>query len=1047
MRKWLLLMVSFLLLQGVQAQKKAVTGKVTDPSNGQPLAGVTVKERGVNNAVSTGDDGVFSIQVAENAMLEFTAVGYEPQFVRARDGMAISLKSTQQTMDEVVVVAYGTAKKESFTGAAAKIDGESIRNRPLSNVSDALAGAAPGVQASANNGQPGSAPTIRVRGFGSISASNDPLYVVDGIPTANALSNLSPDDIESMTILKDAASTALYGSRAANGVVMITTKKGRRGKSTTNVRLTRGATSRAISEYDRTNAWEYYPLMWESYRNSLAYRASNPLSLAAASQIATDGIVEDILAYNPFNVANNQVVGTDGKINANAQLIYRPEDLDWEDAITRKGARTDAGISFTGAQDKFDYFFSLGYLNEKGFLIKSDFERINGRLNVNAQVQPWLKTGLNISGTFSKGSLAQDGGSTSYINPFFFSRGMGPIYPIYAYDPANPGQYLLDGSGNRQFDLGNMSSLGLPNRPSGASGGRHTVAETEWNQELYKRNAWSARTYAEISILKDLKFTSNFGVDITNRTDNSYQNPIVGDAAPGGRSYKQSQTTYSYTLNQLLNYKKRFGNHSVDVLLGHENYDYKFDDLYGRRSTQILDGNIELVNFATVVTLASLQDNRRIESYFSRVNYDFDEKYFVSASYRTDGSSKFYKDVRWGDFWSVSAGWRIDKENFMQNVNWIDGLKLRSSYGETGNDGGISFYAWQPRFDIGYNNASEPGIIQSSLGNNQLVWESNSQFDIALEFAVLKSRITGSVEFFDRRSSNLLFDVPLPVSSGVLTQSQNVGTMYNRGVELNLGADLVRFRDFRWNINLNLTTFKNEITKMPQDEIINGTKKLKVGQSIYDYWLRDYRGVNPDNGAAIYAADKIVASNTYIDDKGDSLTYSQNNAKFHYAGSAIPDFYGSVTNSFEYKGIQLSTLITFQKGGKIYDATYASLMSSGNYGGALHVDALKRWQKPGDVTNVPRMDQGQTAAFNAQSDRWLTDASFINIRNITLAYALPQSVNKRLYVQAARFYLSAENVQMFSKRTGMNVEQTFTGVTSNVYVPARVISVGLNVTL
>jgi TonB-linked SusC/RagA family outer membrane protein len=1048
MRKLLLLLGVVWLSIQVNAQQKTITGTVTDAA-GKPIGGATVLVKGASIGTTTKADGTYSINVPPTAKtLVISSVGNTPQefSIAGKTVINSSLQPAEKDLDEVVVVAYGTVKKRSFTGSANKISGESIAKRPNTNIAAALVGAAPGVQTNAGSGQPGSAPAVRIRGFGSVSGSNDPLYVVDGVPYFGSIANLNSNDIEDLTILKDASSTALYGNRAANGVVMVTTRKGKKGsKPTISVSYNRGVTDRAIPEYDRVNALQYYPVMWEAYRNSLVYRATNPLPIATANTQATADI-RTLLGYNPFNVANNAIVGTDGKLNSAAQLIYKPEDLDWEKSIRRLGQRQDASITISGGQEKTDYFMSLGYLEEKGYIIRSDYKRFNGRLNLNNQVTSWLKTGINLGGTFTKSNQASSTGTTAFVNPFQFSRSIGPIYPIYAYDPANPGSYLLDANGNRQYDYGNLSSLGIPNRPGGASGGRHITAETELNQENFDRNFWSVRTYAEFRFLKNFKFTTNVAVDITNQNNLNFGNKLVGDAAPNGSLTKTNGKNTFYTLNQLLTYTKTVRKHSFDVLIGHENTDEKYESFSASRTNQIASGNFDLINFSVPGSSTSVTDIRRNEGVFSRFNYDYDNKYFVSVNYRKDGASNFSKDKRWGDFGGVGVSWRIDRENFLANSKVISSLKLRASYGTNGNNAGISFYAYQPLFALGFNNALEPGILQSSLGNQDLEWEVNKKSDVAVEFGLFKERIKGTFELFNRVSNNLLFDVPLPLSSGVASQTRNVGSMFNRGIELNLNVDVFRTKDFTWNVNLNLTKIKNEITKLPQEEIISGTKKLKVGYSIYDYWLREWQGVDPADGAALYRADVGTLSGSRIVKAGDTLTTNQNNGKFRYNGSAIPDYYGSVTNTFTFKGVELNILTTFQKGGKVYDVTYAGLMDPGNYGAAVHSDVLKAWKQPGDITNIPRMDAGQRGISNAASDRWLTDASFINIRSLSLSYGFPSSVVSRLNVSSIRFGVTAENLSISTKRKGMNVEESFTGVTSQAFIPQRVISAGLNIT-
>lgn len=1043
----------------VLAQDVTVSGRVTSSDDGSALPGVSIQIKGTTRGANTDADGNFRINASPNSRLVFSFVGYTSQEVTVgnQTNFTIRLAPDAANLEEVVVTTFGTAKRAAFTGSAGTVSADQIGPRPITNVVQAISGVVAGVQTTAGSGQPGTAPDIRIRGFGSISSGNDPLYVVDGIPYSGSIANISPNDIENISILKDAASTALYGSRAANGVVIITTKKGLKDRSSINVRYTKGLSTRGLPEYERVGVGEYYPLMWEAYRNTVAYRATNPLSLSAANISATNSL-SGLVGYNVYDVPFNQLVDTDGRLNPNANLRFSPDDLNWERPIMRQGNRDEATVSFSGGQNKTDYFMSLSYLNDKAYLIRSDYNRFTGRLNVNSQVKPWLRTGANLAATITRSNQADADGSTSFVNPFYFSRNIGPIYPVYAYDPANPGQFLTLPNGDRRWDFGNLTALGLPARP--AFGGRHSVAETVLNQNFFRRNVLSARGYAEVQFLKDFKFTTNVGTDITNYNGYTFGNPQVGDGAPAGRATHEFQNISSYNLNQLLNYNKSFGPHTVDVLLGHENFQIGDNNLEGSRSQQILDGNYELVNFTTTTNLASVAFMRRVEGFFARVNYDYEQKYFLSASVRRDGSSKFYRDTRWGNFYSVSGAWRLDQESFVRAIPAVNLLKLRASYGQTGNDGGgntgesaddntISYYAWQPLYNLGWNNATEAGILQSSLGNTNLAWESSNAFDVALEFGLFKGRVTGTVEYFDRRSSNLIFDVPLPLSAGIQTVTRNIGTMYNRGVELELGIEPIRFKDFTWRIDLNATRLRNRITKMPDEnpEIIDGTKKLAVGRSIYDYWLREYRGVNPTTGEAQYRAVSYVPANSRITETGDTLTTSVNNARFHYNGSSIPALSGGFTNTFTYKGLSLRALVVYQLGGKTYDGAYASLMSSGDYGNAKHVDILNRWRNPGDITNVPRMDAGRTADFNAQSDRWLIDASYLNVRSVTLSYAIPTVLARRLFLDNAQVYVSGENFFIVSRRQGMNVQQTFTGVTSNVFSPAKSLVLGINFTL
>jgi TonB-linked SusC/RagA family outer membrane protein len=1061
MKRLLLLssLVLFIAAGNVFAQERTVSGRVTSTEDGSSLPGVNVVLKGTTIGTATDADGRYSLSVpSSGGSLVFSFVGLATQEIAIGDrsvvDVSLALDATQ--LSEVVVTTFGEAKRSSFTGSYSQITAENIATRPLSNVVTAIAGSTAGVTTTAGTGQPGAAPDIRIRGFSSIGAGNSPLYVVDGVPYTASIANLSADDIETLTVLKDAASTALYGSRAANGVVMITTKKGKSKEGgTINLRYTKGFSTRGLQEYDRVGPDEYYPLMWEMLRNNLAFTTTGigtgqALATAGANASATLGAN---VRYNVYDVPFDQLVDANGVMNPNARLLYSLSDLDWEAPIMRRGNRDEMNLNFSGGNEKSDFYISLSYLKDLGYQIKSDYERYTARINYNNQINSWLKTGGNLSTTITESRQSAADGGTSFVNPFFFSRGMGPIFPVYAFDPANPGSFLLR-DGERFYDYGNMSALGLPNRPQ--YGGRHAIAETILNEDFYRRNVLGVRGYTEVSFLKDFKFTFNAGADLTNQNDVTYGNPEIGDGAPAGRTTHGFNNISNFNFNQLLTYNKSFGSHNISVLLGHENWNRRENFVSVSRATQSLEGNIELSNFAVLTAGNGSLDRYRVEGYLSRINYDFNEKYFASFSLRRDGSSKFNKDVRWGSFLAISGAWRLDQEDFIRNISAISQLKLRASFGQTGNDSGISFYAWQPLYNLGWNNAGEPGILQGSLGNPNLTWESNDASDVALEFGVLNNRITGTIEYFNRASSGLIFAVPMPLSSGVTTVTQNIGKMENRGIELTLGAEVLKLGDFSWQLDVNATRLKNEITKMPEEtpEIIDATKKLKEGRSLNDFWLREYMGVRPDNGDALYRAETYNPANSFITEQGDTLTSSISNARFRYAGTSIPKLSGGFTNTFRYKSLSLSVVAVYQIGGKVYDGAYASLMGSGGFGSAKHVDIMNRWL-PGEPTNVwtlnnshvPRMDDGRTADYNGASDRWLIDASFLNLRSVTLSYDIPKNWASKVFLNRAQVYISGENLMFLSKRDGMNVQQNYDGTTSNVYSPARSVVFGASLTL
>lgn len=1043
---FVLLFVAF----NAMAQDRTINGTVTSTEDGIPLPGVSVKAVGAQTVAVTNSEGKYSIRISSSVQsLQFSYLGFTTKTINVTSSSIINvgLVNDAQSLSDVVVVAYGTQKKEALTGSVAQLSKADLEDRPLTNVNSALSGMAPGIQSTAGSGQPGSSGAIRIRGIGSINASSAPLYVVDGVPYDGSIANLNMNDVENVSVLKDASSSALYGSRAANGVVIITTSKGKKGKESLNLALSQGFSTRGIPEYDRVDAFQYYPLAWQAYRNSLVYPASGTGQTPAAAGTAASNAIKGLLGYNPFNVADNAIVGADGSINPNAALKYN--DFDWTEPLERLGKRTDVNLNYSGGNEKSDYFASFGYLNDKGYVVRSDYSRYTGRVNVNTTPLSWFKTGLNLSANITKSNQASTGAS-SYNNIFFFARNIGPIYPVYEHN-AN-GDFVLDANGNKVYDLGAV-------RGAGGSPGRHVIQETLLNSDLFRRNVISARTYGEVRFLKDFTFTPTISVDVTNNDASTYDNKIVGDGAPGGRATKNAATQTSYTFNQILKYAKTFSKNNIEVLAGHENYNFKYDYLTGSRNTQVLDGNTELGNFTTTSNLNSYLNRYTIESYLSQVNYNYDGKYFLNGSFRADGSSKFSTETRWGNFFSVGGAWLITAEKFMENLSAINYLKLRASYGSVGNDrildadGNETYYNYQSFYNLNNNNAAEPGLLLNSLPTPNLQWETNYSSDIALEFALFNNRLRGTVEAFDRRSSNLLFNVPLPVSAGVATISRNVGTMYNRGFEIQLGGDIIKKKDFNWDATLNWSLTRNKITQMPPEQpgIISGTKKLEVGHSIYDYYTRIWAGIDPTDGLSLYVRDpKIAVSNpsqTRVIN-GVDYTTNQSNALLDYTGdTAIPDFYGSFNNNIRYKNFQFSFLVNYSVGGKVYDSAYASLMSysSSNYGSALHVDALNAWKNPGDNTNVPRLDVVASNNNNVASSRWLIDASYLSLRTATLSYTLPKEWVSKVDMKNARIYVSGENLFLLSKRKGMDPSYAYTGVTSNNYSPTRTVSIGLNV--
>jgi TonB-linked SusC/RagA family outer membrane protein len=1046
MRKFLLLMLGFVLLNTqLFAQNRNISGRITDAQgNGIPNASVTVK--GTTTGTTTGFDGSFAMTIPASAKtLVISSVGFQTQETSLGNSLTfdVSLVSNNQNMDEVVVVAYGTQKRESVTGSISTIGAKQLESRLTTNISQALAGAAPGISATSGNGQPGSSAAIRIRGFGSINASSAPLYVVDGFPYEGFIGDLNTNDIESISLLKDASSTALYGARAANGVVLITTKKGKSVEPRVNLNVSSGYSQRGIPEYDRVGTDDYYPAMWRALKNSLMYPTSGTgLSEVAAATQASATIAGQLI-YNPYNVPDNSIVGTDGKLNPNASLLYN--DFDWYDPISKNGKRNEVAFNVSAKMNKSDYYVSLNYLKDEGFILKSDYQRASVRVSLNSQVKSWLRTGVNLSGVVVKSNQASatDDDVSSFINPFNFARGIGPIYPVHAY--SSTGSPVLDAFGNHVYDYGQHT--GAINRPSGASPGRHVIYETMLNSSVSSRNSIIARTFLEGRFLKDFTFSTNLGLDLNNTRTKGYQNKIVGDGVTGGGTSSASANELrNISLNQLLNYRKSFGKHSLGVLVGHENTWVDQSYFSGSRRGMNLDGNQQLVNFVTLAAVTGRQETLRRDAYFSRINYDLNSKYFLEVSYRRDGSSRFAPESRWGNFYSVGASWFIKRESFLSNVSWLNELKVRAAYGTVGNDALDTYYEYQALYGLGFNNATQAGALATRISNPDLTWEASNTTSVGVDFGMFKNRISGSVELFNRGISKLLFDVPQGPSSVVTTRTENVGSMSNKGIELQLNGDVVRARDLTWSIQLNATTLKNEITKLPGGQpITSGTKRLTEGKDLYQFYLRQWYGVDPNDGAGLYYALPGTAAGNYrISKSGDTVVTNPTMARFDYSGSAIPKVFGSIGTTFDVKGFALSMLLNYQIGGKFYDGIYAGLMRP-SYGSSLHTDVLRSWQKPGDITDIPRLDINSTGNINAQSNRFLIDASYLNFRSVTLSYAFNRNMISKLGLTQLRVYVSGENLAVISRRTGLNPAESFNGTNSNIYTPNRVLSAGVNV--
>ncbi|MDR0537411.1 MAG: TonB-dependent receptor [Tannerellaceae bacterium] len=1051
----------------ITQQQRKITGKVLSKEDNETIIGASVQIEGTNIGTATDINGEFTIPnvPADARQLRVSYVGMKAQLVAIAPNVTVHLESDAQLMDEVIVVAYGAAKKGSFTGAASSIKVEQFEERPMTNVTSALLGTTPGVQVSTAAGQPGSESSIYIRGIGSVSASNTPLIVLNGMPYDNAISSINPNDIESMTVLKDASSAALYGARGGNGVILINTKSGNKDKTTVNVKINQGVTSRQSADYQTLGVADYLMVYWESWRNKNITAGMEP---ALAGQTAAKNLISDDLGYNPFNVANDQVVDANGKLNPNAQFMWG-DDTDWTKAIQQMGNRTDASMNISGGNTKSDYYMSVGYLTEEGYIVGSKFDRYTMNTNVNSQITSFLKVGGTLSGNISNSVGEQNEASGGNSNPFRFSRYIGPIYPIHVHHPVTK-EYIRNANGGLVYDFGNSlttsDGVTTPSRPY--IGGNNPVVELQNLYNGYKRNTLNAKAYAEIRFLDGFKLTLNGAVGANSYLSSS-ASIVYPELGNSGSASKTNSFTTTWTYNQLLSYSKNINKHHFDALLGHESYDYEYNNLSGSMQDQnINDDNYEFGNYATPGRPNSYTNTYRTEGYLARFNYDFDDRYFLSASVRRDGSSRFHKDSRWGTFYSVGAGWRIDEEKFMKSLTFVDMLKLRLSYGEVGNDEIGTYYAWQSLYAQAPNGLEGGYLRHAVLNNRSLQWEVSHSSDAALEFELFKSRLSGSIELFNRQSSNLLFSIPQSPSTGLSSSYRNAGNMYNRGVEIDLHGKVFQRKDLSVNLGVNATFLKNEITYLPVEPYIDGTKRVEEGHSRYEFYLRQWAGVDPATGNSIYVPDEETmeiwndpnatqaAKDALKIVTVDGKTYTTLVAKAlrDWSGVATPSVSGGITAGVSYKGISLNLLFNYQLGGKYYDAGYADLMA-GPSGSALpgsnrHVDILNRWQKPGDVTDVPRIeDFGDTNMNAGTSTRWLVSSDMLELANVTLNYDIPKSLLKPISVQGLRVYASADNLLLFTARQGIYPRRAiFSGYNSNpdVYLPARVLTLGLNLT-
>jgi TonB-linked SusC/RagA family outer membrane protein len=1038
MRKFYSLLILFLAVQLLlQAQTKSITGKITD-ANGNPLPGATINAKGTAVGVSTKDDGTFSIAVPSSVRtLVVSYVGFANKEVDVRNATTIttslSLAGNTDAMQEVVVVAYGTQQKKNMTGAVSVVNETAIKRQQVTTVTQALQGTASGVLVVNNTGQPGEVPQIRIRGVASVNASAEPLLVVDGIPYDGNLNMLNPSDIESFSVLKDATATSLYGSRAANGVILITTKTGKRdSKPVINLSATFGVSERALPEYPFLNTQQHFELGWEALRN--LYRKT-PATIPNPDQEATDKLVSEI-KYNPYNIP--KPVGTDGKLVAGATPLW---NTDWTEELTRsRTLRNDINLGISGGSEKSKYFLSAGYLKQQGYIITSEFERINTRFNYTTDVKDWLQVGVKTAISFSNQNYPDQDG-TDFENTIQYIRQMSSIYPVY--QRGEKGEQLLDAAGEPIYDFGNPNSGRTVNVNRNTLQPSNLVATTLTNEESRKRFITSLNAYATIKLAKDLAFKSSFGIDRYNMNTLSYETPEFGNGQNvGGRAVRQSDIITSWTWNNMLTYSKRFGEHNLEVMASTEAYKYDKQTSTGQKTNFPFSGITEFNSAATTESLTGSTVNTTIASYLGRVKYDFRSKYFAEITLRWDGSSRFAPDYQWGFFPAAGVSWLMSEEDFLKNSNTISFLKLRASYGQVGNNNLTNYFPYLSSFSTGYDNLTYPGVYLTQLANEKIRWEKQGNLNIGVDFGFWSNRLTGSIDYFNKTSQDLLFSKPLVFSGGIPSVDFNIGTVQNSGVELSLNGRVIKGKKFDWTSSLNITYIENTLKKLPQEKILKGAYQYEVGRSIYEFYMQEWAGVDPANGAPLWYKDETDASGNPTGKKITVNKYDQ--ATRYYVGSAIPKVSGGWTNTFNYGNIDFSFLINYAFGGKIYDGNYSNLMHgfTGNYGTQMSTDVLNRWQKAGDITNVPILDENNTDIIQ-RSTRFLFSGDYVRLRNITLGYTFNTDKWQKV-VKSARVYLQADNVYTWSNlKKGADPETNIDGSARQTSTMFKTFSAGV----
>ncbi|WP_086478389.1 MULTISPECIES: SusC/RagA family TonB-linked outer membrane protein [Arenibacter] len=1049
--KYVLFLKLFLVSLVMMAQEKTITGSVVD-QDGLPLPGVNIVVLGTTNGTQTDFDGNYAIVASAGQTLSFSYIGQKTLtiVVGSSDVINATMEEDAEALEEVIVVGYGTTTKQSFTGSVKQIDSELLERKSVSNISQALTGESAGVRVINTSGQPGAAATIRIRGFGSVNGNRDPLYVVDGVPYNGNINALNPSDIASTTILKDASATAIFGARGANGVVVINTKSGKSGNNYIEVETKTGQNFSLLPRYSTISSPEQYiALSWEGLKNrgaALGNDEAASITYANDNLFSARGISPN---YNMWNVANGGelIDPTTGLVRDGVTRKYNPEN--WEDYAFQPSTRTEANLKISGGNETTNYFSSIGYLNDKGYSINSDFERYSARLNVNHKVKEWLHGSMNLGYTVSEtnnGGQSSDSGSV-----FWFVDNIPSIYPLFLRDADGntiPDPYY----GGNVYDYGQGRGFGaLTNAISDA----HNSIQNRFNHEI------NFNTSLNVKFTDYLTLENRFGAQYYNSSYDEQNGPFYGPSATsGGSIWKTKTEVFSYNMLNLLRFKKRFDRHNIEALVAHENNSWERKYLSAYKTKLVDPFGTELNNAVVSSPASSYTRDYTLESYFGQLNYDYNNKYFLSGTVRRDGSSRFLKN-KWGTFGSLGLAWAVINEDFMQNQDVLSNLKLKASYGLIGEQGGVGYYPGYDLYEVANLN-DQISLSFDSKGNPDLTWETSKMFQTGVEFGI-GNVVDVAVDYYIKNTDDLIFDRRVGPSIGYSLIKVNDGALRNKGLEFDVTAHLVNTDDFFLDFTVNGELLDNELTRMPIEPATGEEKIIDIsgrfgrskGSSLYDFYTREFAGVDTDSGVStwnvyyfdenndgVYQPSERVASMAdYVaefPDRANALsmttteTYSQATQK--YVGkSAIPTVRGAFNISTGYKGFDLSAQFLYSVGGYAYDAAYARLMGNDQAGGNnWHTDILNRWQKPGDVTDVPRISSDYDKNVISSSTRFITKSDFLNLNNIRLGYTIPSVHVEKLGMSNINLWVSGDNLWLLSERKGFNPSTDEAG-TSDMY--------------